>query len=187
MFSNLFRSVVTGAGIGVLAVVVVGAASHLPPAWAQEEPAKTLLSSQSQLFPPAFDASKLVRISDQDYLVGATGASLEAISSVNIRKIGYGKNRFVTVTTTSSGVYSTDGLISPHIRYPGIEVTRVPNEVRGNGSMWRRLAEWSPRRGWVARPTVDADSFRIVAPFDQGTTIASPGSICVLTRIVALC
>jgi hypothetical protein len=38
-----------------------------------------------------------------------------------VKKIAHGRTSSVTVVTTPSGTYSTDGLLSPHVQYPGIE------------------------------------------------------------------
>ena len=55
----------------------------------------------------------LVKFYDRQYEIAyADSVSLEPVSS------------------TSSGTYSSDGLVSPHVLYPGIEVDRVYDEPR---------------------------------------------------------
>ncbi len=63
---------------------------------------------------------------------------------------------------TASGVYSTDGLASPHVQYPGIIKEPRPSPPAG---LWF----WTGRQ-WVASVPVDADSFVTIMPLDGGTT-----------------
>lgn len=73
----------------------------------------------------------LVKFYDRQYEIAyADQVSLEPISSSIVRKVGYGHVREVNIATTSSGTYSSDGLVSPHVLYPGIEVNRVYDEPR---------------------------------------------------------
>ncbi len=48
--------------------------------------------------------------------------SADIVRKATVSKIGHGRKSTVTIVTTPSGTYSTDGLLSPHVRYPGIEV-----------------------------------------------------------------
>lgn len=74
----------------------------------------------------------LVKFYDRQYEIAyADSVSLEPVSSAMVRKVGYGHVRDVNIATTSSGTYSSDGLVSPHVLYPGIEVNRV-YEDRGH-------------------------------------------------------
>lgn len=50
---------------------------------------------------------------------------MNATSSATVTKIARGKVVEVNIATTSTGTYSTDGLASDHIKYPGITVERV--------------------------------------------------------------
>ncbi len=184
MATNFLRPVVIGGVAGGLGIVLIGAATSLPAAWANDEPVRTMLSTQKQLFPAPFDASALVRFSDEEYLVNAVGASLEPESSVFVRKIGYGNSAWVTISTTPSGVYSSDAIASRNVRYPGIEVERLGTSV---GVSPAHLAQWTERYGWTPRPLVDAGSFVTVAPYDGGRMLIDGNSVCVLTRIIASC
>lgn len=120
------RPIAIGATIGTLASVMFIGATFLFAASADEEPLKTALSTQTQLFPPAFNTDNIVKFNDAEYLMGVEASvSLDPLSTGVVRKIGYGKTEFVTISTTSSGVYSSDGLASPHFRYPGIHMKRL--------------------------------------------------------------
>jgi len=65
------------------------------------------------------DVSHLLRVEDTGALVDP-GVSLQPLSTAVVTKIGYGRASEVRIVTTSSGVYSSDGLASPHVLYPGI-------------------------------------------------------------------
>jgi hypothetical protein len=97
--------------------------------------------------------------------------SLVAESSAVVRKIGYGQTRFVTINTTSSGTYSTDGLASPNIRYPGI--LKEPLQLASLGDT---IYGWSGLTGWVRIPLTDAGSISYL--YDDGVP-ASQDGVCV--------
>lgn len=68
----------------------------------------------------------LVKFEDRQYEVAySEEISLDPLSSTTVRKVGYGQVTNVNIATTSTGTYSSDGLTSPHVLYPGIEVSRV--------------------------------------------------------------
>ncbi len=70
--------------------------------------------------------SKLITFNDVPYTVTySDGVSQEALTSTIVRKVGYGHVTNVKIVTTESGTYSSDGLISPHVLYPGITVERA--------------------------------------------------------------
>lgn len=111
------------------------------------------------LMPPAFDASKLVIFDDSLFTVRTDpSVSMDATRTEYVRKIEFGRTSTVKVTTTASGTYSTDGLYSPHIRYPGIHVERLT----GQGQPVTNVAFWSDRSGWVVAPLLDAGSILVL-------------------------
>lgn len=110
------RAIILGGAAGLVGVAMLVLPNSLPPAIASDEPVRTLMSSASELWPPAFSADTLMK---WDYYV-QPGVSIEPIRESTVRKIGYGKTTMVHVMETESGVYSTDALASPHIEYPGI-------------------------------------------------------------------
>ncbi len=63
----------------------------------------------------------LLRIDDDTTLSVAPNVSQVPLSTVNVRKIGYGHVETVEIVTTATGTYSSDGLASPHVLYPGVE------------------------------------------------------------------
>ncbi len=82
------------------------------------------------------DLSNLLHVGERTYDVTFSGSvSSEVLSSSQIRKIGFGKESWVSVVATASGTYSTDGLASNHVLYPGVSVTLLQDEgwVPANG------------------------------------------------------
>jgi hypothetical protein len=148
------KTIMLGGAIGLGAALLLLLPNVLPRAVAEEEPMKTLLSTPKEIWPPAFDPDRLMRWS---YYV-QPGVSVEPIRETVVRKIGYGHSTFVNVMETASGVYSTDGLASPHIQYPGIIKEPKPSPAAG---LWY----WSGRQ-WVASAPVNADSFVSIVPLD---------------------
>lgn len=104
-------------GVAVLLMLVAGLAT------AATARADGIISTA----PPAL--TMLVKFNDQNYQIASSpSVSLEPISAASIRKIGYGRVTEVNIATTSSGTYSSDGLMSPHVKYPGIEVSRAAHD-----------------------------------------------------------
>ncbi|WP_338607521.1 hypothetical protein V6617_13705 [Pelagibacterium nitratireducens] len=103
----LFLAGIFGAGLaGATAAHADGLISHAPP-----------------------PLTTLVKFYDRQYEIAyADSVSLEPTSSAIVRKVGYGHVRDVNIATTTSGTYSSDGLVSPHVLYPGIEVDRVADD-----------------------------------------------------------
>jgi hypothetical protein len=161
------RAIMFGGLIGLGAVALLALPDMLPKAVAEEEPMRTLLSTPNEVWPPAFDPDKLMKWS---YYV-QPGVSVEPIKESVVRKIAYGKTTFVNVMETSSGIYSTDGLASPHIQYPGIIKELKPSP---NAGMWY----WSGRK-WVASAPLSAGSFATIIPFDGGSLLTTEDGNCV--------
>lgn len=157
-----------GAGFGALALVLA-LPGLLPPAIANEEPAHTLLSSASEIFPPPFDFSGLAKYT---YDVAPT-VSTEVLKQSTVTKIGYGRTEIVRVLQTPSGTYSSDALESPYVEYPGVTKKRVRGE--------RGLAFWSNGR-WVMQDAVSAGSFVTITNFDGGQLVVTDDGMCVTNQ-----
>lgn len=160
------RAVMAGGAIALGAALMLALPELLPPAVAQEEPVRTLLSTPNEIWPPTFDPSQLMK---WDYYV-EPGVSIEPVAESTVRKIAYGRTTYVRVMETESGVYSTDGLASPHIQYPGIVKERKPTEP----GVWY----WNGRQ-WVAAVPFSAGSFASIMPFDGGGPLATEDGSCV--------
>lgn len=96
---------------------------------------------------PAIDVAKLVKFDDRLYEVSYEDwVSTDPLTSTTVKKIEAGKVSYVGISTTATGTYSTDGLTSRHIRYPGIDVREVFPD-------WSGFSYWSHGRweGFTAR------------------------------------
>ncbi len=86
--------------------------------------------------PNGMDLADLLRVDERNYEVNfGIGVSREVLSFTNVRKVAFGQESLVSVATTPTGTYSTDGLASPHVLYPGVDVLRVSGP--GNSGMAR--------------------------------------------------
>jgi len=119
-----------GGCIGLGALFLAALPDLLPAAVADDQPMRTLLRSASQLIPSPTDPDTLLK---WDFKVDP-GVSIEPVSETSIKKIGYGHVTYVDVMETESGVYSTDGLNSPNVTYPGIH--KEPKVAAAAPMMW---------------------------------------------------
>ncbi|MEO7220947.1 MAG: hypothetical protein ABIY37_00595 [Devosia sp.] len=90
-----------------------------------EEPVRAVAATVEGLFPDTVDPKmfRKYKITFDDSI------STEVQRTQVVKKIGHGRTSQVTIVTTPSGTYSTDGLLSPHVQYPGIE-----KELKGWGN-----------------------------------------------------
>jgi len=103
--------------------------------------------------PAGFDTDKLVKFDDRTYEIEyADWVATDPISSTTVTKIEGGRVSRVSITTTATGTYSTDGLTSRHVQYPGIEVTEVVPWWRQN-----HVRFWTNGR-WYSLSTRAGDS-----------------------------
>lgn len=183
------KPVLLGGTVGTLLVLLISAAGVMAGASATEQPiARVIKAASDTLFPPA--VGDLLKLGDDEFIVRtAPEVSLTPTASSTVRKIGYGRSRMVTISTTTSGVYSSDGLRSPHFRYPGIDVLQTPDQrlAAAQAGRERALAAWFPGAGWVATPTVSANSFMIVTRDGDVTVMNGTKGSCVIGRSVAIC
>lgn len=147
------RSIFTGGLIGFLVAGTLALPSLLPPAIANDEPFRTLLSSANDVLPKKIEAEDFLK---PEYSV-EPWVSTEAVARHSVRKIGYGRTEFVSIAETPTGTYSSDGLSSAHVRYPGI----VRNSKVG-------------------------PSFTVV-PFKGGFVVTGKGGTCVAVRYGVYC
>jgi hypothetical protein len=95
-----------------------------------------------------------------------------------VKKIGYGTTEFVHILETPSGTYSTDGLTSPNVEYPGV----IKHRKRGRIG----LAYWSDGH-WVLRKSMTAGSFVTITRFDGGKVIVTDDGVCVTRKNGIIC
>lgn len=144
-----------GALVGTAASAAFALPSLVPVAWADEQPVKTMQGAKQQVL-ELFDR-------DADFFKPQWSVepslSQDVLSTQVVRKIEAGKTSFVSVVTTPSGVYSSDGLDSPYVRYPGIQ----PDESREFDAV-----AYLSNGGWVGLKFRPADSIQTVVPLTGG-------------------
>lgn len=170
------RPLLASAVVGGLAAGLLALPNLLPAALADEQPLRTLLSTPHELMPRPFDVAGLVK---PDFTLEPSVAT-EVLHSSTVRKIGYGRTKFVTIAETASGIYSSDGLASPNVRYPGIHVDHGSHGLQVAGVMVRSGNSWT-----VLRST--ASSFVSVSRFDGGSLLMTESGSCVITGSGTYC
>lgn len=110
---------------GGLAAIVAGglAAPSLFPAAFAAEPQKHVLDTAGEIFSKPFDLDRLKKFD----ITTDDSVSTTVQRTATVQKIGFGKRTMVSIVTTPSGTYSSDAIVSPNVRYPGIDVT--PNAL----------------------------------------------------------
>lgn len=127
--------------------------------------------------PQPFDPSTLFKAGDYDYVVDDSISTTPIRQSV-VHKIGYGRSEMVQVVETASGTYSSDGLESPYVLYPGIRKQRSGGDVG--------LALWADGK-WVVQNALTAGSFVTITRFDGGQLIVTDDSMCVTSSSGIIC
>jgi hypothetical protein len=120
----------------------------------------------SRLCPPS-----TYRVEHEDWV------ATEPLATARVKKVEAGRVSYVTITTTDTGTYSSDAMMSPHVQYPGISVERVADSSE--------IRFWSGR-GWSALLPAKAKSFLY---YNAGaTSILQLGdTVCVLGARYAVC
>lgn len=167
----------TGA-LGAVAALGMSLVGLLPAVNAEESSTTTameaLMSPGRTLFPAPFDVDGLVR---WDFEV-QPGVSLDPIRQSTVTKIAYGKASQVNIVETSSGIYSSDAITNPHVRYPGIVVTPRRDA--------QALLQWNGF-GWSTLTPLGGKSFVTVVPFEDGQLVVTDDGACSYTAKSVIC
>ena len=152
---NKWKYAAVGALAGTLATIAFAMPSIIPDAWADEQPIRTLQTAKHQVL-ELFDRD--MDLFKPQWSVEPTVS--QAVQSTQVvRKIEAGRTSFVEVVTTASGVYSSDGLDSPHVRYPGLH--------RDSDREFDAVAYLSDGR-WIGIRLRYAHSIRTMVPLQNG-------------------
>ncbi len=173
-----YRMAFVGALTGFAVSLGLALPNIVPPTMADEQPVKSLYDARAALvdfIAPDAPAPNFVK---PNFELEA-GVSTEVLSSTVIRKIEAGRTSFVTIATTSTGVYSSDALESPHIRYPGMHQGPL-KPAAGRVSLFSN-GEWA-----VHRP-LDAGSFVEIVPFPGGQYVVDGEGACAFVGQSAYC
>jgi hypothetical protein len=143
-----FRTVAVSAAAALVVAGGLATPALFPQAFA-DEPQHQLVRTANDLFPPPFDPSKLKKF---DIEIADT-VSTEPLRTQYVKKIAGGRPTTVTIVTTATGTYSSDGIASPYVLYPGIDVT-----TKGSGPY---VHTWfsNSRRGSSSSIVVSLGSF----------------------------
>ena len=164
--------------IGAMAALGLSLAGILPAVNAEENstisPMEALMSPARTLFPQPFDVGGLVR---WDFEVDP-GISMEPIRQSTVTKISFGQVEHVNIVETETGIYSSDAIVDPHIRYPGIVAT--PRREAKVVMQWNGY-------GWSTLTPLGAGSFVTVVPFDGGQLVVTDDSTCSYTARSVVC
>lgn len=164
------KAVVFGLGAGIGGVLLMYSPTLIPAATAvaNEPIVQELLQTPNQMLHPAIDTDGLLK---WDFHV-QPGTSIEPTHESTIRKIAYGRTTFVNVMQTDSGVYSSDGLASPNVEYPGIVKEPKPGT---SPILWF----WGDGR-WSTATAFGAGSFVTATPFKGGKLVVTDEGSCVV-------
>lgn len=180
---NLVRKLVGAAMLGAVAGYAVLWPMANQNAFASEPTAKSLIDQFT--VGRTFDPSKLVKFGDEVYAITSEpSVSADVTERHVIRKIGMGRTSFVEIVTTPTGTYSSDGLASPYVRYPGIEVEHVGS---ADPYWFGGLMGWTSDHGWMPLPMVDAHSFSIITSGHGAVVKSGSHGTCVWTSGTRVC
>ena len=137
---NVVRTITYGVFAGsILAMTIVAPAQMGALA---EEPVKAAVTAIGDLFPPSVNPKMFRKYN----ITFDDSISTDVQRTQVVKKIGHGRTSEVTIVTTPSGTYSTDGMLSPNVRYPGIEkrVKSWPEDFYfADGGKWMSYADGS--------------------------------------------
>lgn len=113
------------------------------------------------------DPKGLVRFGDEQGVGYEDWVSTDPISTATVKKIEAGRITYVTITKTATGTYSTDGIESRNVQYPGVI---EPDNPRNEFS----FSSWSNGR-WNRMSTYNGHSYVSVSTYKtrQGQTRTS--------------
>ncbi len=100
--------------------------------------------------------ASLLHIDETQTTIAPT-VSRDVLNVSTIRKIGYGHVSNIDIVTTPSGVYSSDGVASTHVLYPGVESS--PSAKSGMGMILALVGG-----GWMPLHFVQGGSFTYFGP-----------------------
>lgn len=180
-----------GFGIGAVAVPVAEATGLLPLLNAASFARPVQADEPDPTLPPvpqesADPFSSLYKIDGKQYRVAADdGVSLKPLGVANVRKVGYGHVTDVRIVTTATGTYSTDGMTSHHVLYPGISVEAVDRAAPGTGL--GLVAQKLVGGTWIGVQGPAAGSFIHFGGDGRGSYVVSGDTVCVLSAKVLGC
>lgn len=158
-------------GLTLGALLLAGLAGYGP---------SQMLETFADEMPAGFDTDGLVKIDGSYYEMSyEDSVSTDPTSTATVKKIEAGRVTYVNIATTATGTYSTDGLTSRHVQYPGIEV----EQVYPNDNFW--FSRWYDGQ-WVRISSYNGNSYVTVQ--NNGVRIrTSKHGTCVSSHSFSIC
>jgi hypothetical protein len=104
------------------------------------------------------DASKLLIFNEDLGVAHEDWVSTDPLETHAIKKIEGGRVSYVSVIRTATGTYSSDGIASPNVQYPGII---APAKPRNQFS----FSSWNNGQ-WTTMSTYNCDSYVSVSTYE---------------------
>jgi hypothetical protein len=106
-----------------------------------------LMLSLTPVRADGFDPSKLLILDEDNGVRYEDWVSTDPLDTQVIKKIEGGRVSYVTIKRTATGTYSSDGIASPHVQYPGVIEPDNPRNnfsfSSWNNGQWTRLQTYS--------------------------------------------
>lgn len=111
----------------------------------------------STVYADGINLDNLVRFSAEADEQIDNWVSTTPLQSWTVKKIEAGRVSHVKIVRTSTGTYSSDGLASRHIRYPGITIPKSLDQF--SFSSWNN-GQWSKVRAYSGNSYVSVSTVR---------------------------
>ena len=109
--------------------------------------AAALVLSLAAVRADGFDPSNLLILDEDTGVRYEDWVSTDPLDTQVIKKIEGGRVSYVTIKRTATGTYSSDGIESPHVQYPGVIEPDNPRDrfsfSSWNNGQWTRLKTYS--------------------------------------------
>ena len=109
--------------------------------------AAALVLSLAAVRADGFDPSNLLILDEDTGVRYEDWVSTDPLDTQVIKKIEGGRVSYVTIKRTATGTYSSDGIESPHVQYPGVIEPENPRNrfsfSSWNNGSWTRLKTYS--------------------------------------------
>lgn len=119
--------------------------------------AAALVLSLASVRADGFDPGNLLIIGEDKGVAYEDWVSTDPIETHQVKKIEAGRVSYVTITRTATGTYSSDGIASPHVQYPGVIEPANPRN-RFSFSSWNNGQ-------WTRLKTYDGNSYVSVSTY----------------------
>ena len=120
--------------------------------------AAALVLSLASVRADGFDPSKLLILGEDHGVTYEDWVSTDPLETHTVKKIEGGRVSYVTITRTSTGTYSSDGIASPPVQYPGIIEPDNPRN-KFSFSSWNN-GQWTQLRTYSGNSYVSISTYK---------------------------